>query len=248
MPTIQGDDVRTGMLAGINALADAVKITLGPRGRNVALPQKPNLYGADYDSPTFAGAPVLVTNDGVTIAKSIELADPVSNMGAQMLKEAAIAANDAAGDGTTTAIVLAQSLLQDAFRNIAAGAHPLALRRGMQLACEAIDASLQQQSVPVESQDDLARVAAVSCQDQQLGALVGQALFEVGREGVVNVDDSQRLETELDVLQGSSKASPARRAQAQPMRNEGACMSQAPSCPKHLLRVLLGKIGHTGVA
>ena len=202
MPVVYGDDVRAGMLEGINQLADAVKITLGPRGRNVAMPDKANLYGADYGDAAAPNAPVLVTNDGVTIAKGITLEDPVQNMGAALLKESAIAANDEAGDGTTTAIVLAQSLLSGAFRNIAAGADPLALRRGIQQAAEVVVEQLHKAAIPVQTEEDIARVAAVSCQDEQLGALVGQALHAVGLEGMVNIDDSQRLETTLDVAQG----------------------------------------------
>lgn len=190
------------MLAGVNLLADAVKVTLGPRGRNVALPQKANLYGADYGDTPAADAPVLITNDGVTIAKSINLPDPFENMGAQLCKEAAVTANDAAGDGTTTAIVLAQAILQGAFRQVAAGADPLALRRGIQKVAEAAAAELQSAAVNVESQEDLSHVAAISCQDEALGALIGEALSRVGAEGVVNVDDSRRLETTLDIQEG----------------------------------------------
>ena len=128
MAIIHGDAARKTLLEGIDELAEAS--TLGPKGRNVAMHQKASRYGADYGERAMAGAPVLITNDGVTIAKEITFADPVKNMGAQLMKEAAIKANDEAGDGTTTAIVLAQAILQGAFRNIAAGADPLALRTG----------------------------------------------------------------------------------------------------------------------
>ncbi len=202
MPTIHGDEVRSSMLDGIDALANAVKITLGPRGRNVAMPQKANLYGADYGDPATADAPVLITNDGVTIAKTITLPDPVQNMGAQLCKEAAIKANDVAGDGTTTAVVLAQALMHGAFRMVTAGSDPLALRRGVQAVCEAVVARLRETATPISTQEDLIHVASISCQDPALGALVGEALFKVGLEGVVNVDDSQRLETELDLAEG----------------------------------------------
>ena len=202
MALVYGDDIRLSMMEGMNLLADAVKVTLGPKGRNVAMPQKANLYGADYSDPAGADAPVLVTNDGVTIAKSIALDDPLQNMGAQLCKEAAIVANDKAGDGTTTAIVLTQALLQDAFRNIAAGADPLAIRRGMQAVGDALVATLRASAVPVVTREDLTRVATVSCQDETLGALVGEAMDRVGLEGVVNVDDSRRLETTLSIDEG----------------------------------------------
>ncbi|MBQ6455179.1 MAG: molecular chaperone GroEL [Eggerthellaceae bacterium] len=202
MAIVRGDEIRTQMMEGVNLLADAVKVTLGPKGRNVALPQKASLYGADYTDAAAPDAPVLVTNDGVTIAKSITLPDAAQNMGAQLCKEAAIVANDEAGDGTTTAIVLTQALLQDAFRNVAAGADPLAIRRGVQAAGETLVEALRAAAVPVETREDLSRVATVSCQDATLGALVGEAMDRVGREGVVNVDDSRRLETTLTVDEG----------------------------------------------
>ena len=197
-----GDEVRNEMLEGVNILADAVKITLGPRGRNVAVPQKGSTYGADYGDSSAPGAPVLVTNDGVTIAKSISLEQPLQNMGVELVKESAVAANDEAGDGTTTAIVIAQALLAGAFKNVAAGADPLALRRGIQRGASLAVDELRADAVPVTSQEDIARVAAVSCQDEDLGDLVGEAIHRVGLEGVVNVDDSQRMETTLDVAEG----------------------------------------------
>lgn len=202
MSVLHGDDIRSGVLQGVDKLADAVKVTLGPRGRNVAMPQKANLYGADYGDAAAPNAPVLITNDGVTIAKSITFEDPVENMGAQLCKEAAITANDNAGDGTTTAVVLAQALLNGAFRAVAAGADPLALRRGVQAAGDAVRATVEASAVPVESREDLERVAAISCQDPALGALVGEALDTVGAEGVVNVDDSRRFETTVDIQEG----------------------------------------------
>lgn len=202
MPVQYGEEIRGGLLAGVNELADAVKVTLGPRGRNVALPQKANLYGADYGDAAAPDAPVLVTNDGVTIAKSITLPDAVQNMGAQLCKEAAIKANDVAGDGTTTAVVLAQAVLQGAFQAVAAGADPLALRRGVQRAGDAVREQVIASAVPVKTQEDLERVATISCQDERLGALVGEALASVGEEGIVNVDDSRRFETTLDVQEG----------------------------------------------
>ena len=202
MAIIQGEAARQALLGGIDELATAVGSTLGPKGRNVAMHQKANLHGADYGDRARAGAPVLITNDGVTIAKEISFADPVKNMGAQLMREAAVKANDEAGDGTTTAIVLAQALLQEAFRNIAAGADPLALRRGIKRAGELAVGGLVASAVPVTTAEDIAHVATVSCQDEALGAMVGEAIYRVGLEGVVNVDDSQRMETTLTVDEG----------------------------------------------
>ena len=196
------EEVRRGMLAGIDKLADTVKVTLGPRGRNVAMHQKANQQGADYSDRAAAGAPILVTNDGVTIARSIVLADPVENMGAQMIKEVALKTNDGAGDGTTTAIVLAQSLLHEAFRNAAAGADLMALRRGIQSGAAAASAALADMARPVSTREDMARVAAISCADETLGDMIGEALDRVGPEGVVTVENGQRLETALNILEG----------------------------------------------
>ena len=196
------EEVRRGMLAGIDKLADTVKVTLGPRGRNVAMHQKANQQGADYSDRAAAGAPILVTNDGVTIARSIVLADPVENMGAQLIKEVALKTNDGAGDGTTTAIVLAQSLLHEAFRNAAAGADLMALRRGIQSGASAASAALADMARPVSTREDMARVAAISCADETLGDMIGEALDRVGPEGVVTVENGQRLETALNILEG----------------------------------------------
>ena len=194
--------VRRGMLAGIDKLADTVKVTLGPRGRNVAMHQKADRQGADYSDRAAAGSPILVTNDGVTIARSIVLADPVENMGAQLIKEVALKTNDGAGDGTTTAIVLAQSLLHEVFRNAAAGADLMALRRGIQSGTAAASAALADMARPVSTREDMARVAAISCADETLGDMIGEALDRVGPEGVVTVENGQRLETALNILEG----------------------------------------------
>lgn len=194
--------VRRGMLAGIDKLADTVKVTLGPRGRNVAMHQKADRQGADYSDRAATGSPILVTNDGVTIARSIVLADPVENMGAQLIKEVALKTNDGAGDGTTTAIVLAQSLLHEAFRNAAAGADLMALRRGIQSGAAAASAALASMARPVSTREDMARVATVSCADETLGDMIGEALDRVGPEGVVTVENGQRLETALNILEG----------------------------------------------
>ena len=197
-----GSAARGVLLDGINELASAVASTLGPKGRNVAMHQKASLYGADYGERAAKGAHVLITNDGVTIAKEISFADPVKNMGAQLMKEAAVKANDEAGDGTTTAIVLAQAILSEAFRNIAAGADPLALRRGISKAGACAVRELAASAVPVKTQEEISHVATISCQDEKLGAMVGEAIYRVGLEGVVNIDDSQRIETELTVDEG----------------------------------------------
>ena len=202
MAIIHGESAREALLEGINELAETVGSTLGPKGRNIAMHQKANLHGADYGDRAMAGAHVLITNDGVTIAKEISFADPVKNMGAQLMKEAAVKANDEAGDGTTTAIVLAQALLQGAFRNIAAGADPLALRRGIKAAGGLAVQRLVKSAVSVTTQEEISDVAAISCQDERLGAMVGEAIYRVGLEGVVNVDDSQRVETTLQVDEG----------------------------------------------
>ncbi len=202
MAITHGEAARTQLLAGIDELAEAVASTLGPKGRNIAMHQKANIRDADYGDRAQAGAPVLITNDGVTIAKEISFEDHVKNMGAQLMKEAAVKANDEAGDGTTTAIVLAQAILREAFRNIAAGADPLALRRGIKAAGDLAVERLGAFATPIETLEDISHVAAISCQDEVLGQMVGEAVHRVGLEGVVNIDDSQRLETELVVDEG----------------------------------------------
>lgn len=200
---IQHDEaIRRRMLAGIDALANTVKITLGPKGRNVAMHQKANLRDTDYSDRAQKDAHILVTNDGVTIAKSIVLPDPMENMGAQLLKEAAVKTNDTAGDGTTTAIVLAQSLLHQAFRSIAAGADPIAMRRGIEKALRTAIGELKASARSVDTREKISQVATISCQDRELGDMIGTALDTVGLEGVVTVDDAQRCETTLDILEG----------------------------------------------
>lgn len=202
MAVIIGDSVRSSFLAGVDTLADAVRITLGPMGRNVALHQKANIRGAEYSDTARPDAPVLVTNDGVTIARSIVLEDPLRNMGAQLVKEAAIAVNDGAGDGTTTTIVIVQALLKEAFRCVIAGADPLALRRGIQTAGDAALKLLADAATPVSAEREIADVATISCQNPELGALIGHAFHAVGHEGIVTVDDSQRMDTTLDIAEG----------------------------------------------
>ena len=202
MELMHGDALRQKMMGGINKLADAVKVTLGPLGRNVALHQKANVRGADYSDAPAAGAHVLITNDGVTIAKSIVLADPAENLGVQLLREAAVKTNDVVGDGTTTAIVLAQDILQGAFRNIAAGAESMAVRRGLQKAGERAAKALLDAAQPIATEEEIAHVASISCEDEELGAMIAQAIYRVGREGVINIDDSKKTETTLDIQEG----------------------------------------------
>lgn len=202
MDVLHGDAIRQKMMVGVDKLANAVKVTLGPLGRNVALYQKANLRGADYSDTAMDGAHVLITNDGATIAKSIVLADPAENMGAQLLKEAAAKTNETAGDGTTTAVVLAQSILQGAFRNITAGAESMAVRRGIQRASAYALQRLAASAVPIETEEEISRVASISCEDEELGCMIGHALYSVGLEGVIMIDDSKKTETTLDIQQG----------------------------------------------
>ena len=202
MALVFDQDARTALMEGVNAVADAEKGTLGPRGRSVALHQKAAQRGAKYSDPVAPDAHVLITNDGATIAESIVLEDPLKNMGAQLVKEAAEKANEAAGDGTTTTIVLVQALLQKAFRLIAAGAQPLSLRTGMQKAAQAALKRLESLARPCTGVHNLARIAALSCRDEQLGALIGESVAQAGVEGVVKVDESQTFETTLALRQG----------------------------------------------
>lgn len=197
-----GGDIRSRMLSGIDQLADTVKGTLGPKGRNVTMHQKAGLRGADYADRAQAGAPVLVTNDGVTIARAFVLEDPVENMGAQFMKEVATKANDAAGDGTTTATVLAQAILHEGFKNVAAGANPVSLQRGVLKASEKASELLIANATPISTRDEIARVATISCTDPEAGALVGEALDRVGAAGVIRVDETHRYTTTLDVQEG----------------------------------------------
>lgn len=184
------------LLAGADALADTVRLTLGPRGRNVLLSRT--------DEQSGAALPPLVTNDGVTIAKAVSLPDPLENMGAELVREAAAKTNDAAGDGTTTATVLAQALLRGGYRNIAAGANPLQLRRGIAAAAECAAEALERLAFPVRSREDVCRVATVSSADEDIGALIGQALERIGPTGVLTVEENPRFETELSIAEGMS--------------------------------------------
>ncbi|MBQ5961175.1 MAG: chaperonin GroEL [Firmicutes bacterium] len=183
-----GIEARNALEKGVNTLADTVKITLGPKGRNVVLDKK-------YGTP-------LITNDGVTIAKEVELEDPFENMGAQLVKEVATKTNDVAGDGTTTATVLAQAMIQEGLKNIAAGANSIILRKGMQKATEAAVASIKEISTPVNGKNHIAQVAAISAGDPEVGNMVADAMEKVSSDGVITVEESKTMETELDLVEG----------------------------------------------
>ena len=182
------EDARRALERGVDKLADAVKVTLGPRGRNVVLDKK-------FGAPT-------ITNDGVTIAREVELEDPYENLGAQLAKNVATKTNDVAGDGTTTATVLAQALVHEGMRNVAAGASPTALGTGMRAAADAVSAALDEVAIPVSDQQAIAGVATISAQDAEVGELIGQAMEKVGKDGVITVEESTTLSTELDVTEG----------------------------------------------
>ncbi len=183
-----GEDARRALEAGMNQLADTVKITLGPKGRNVVLDKK-------------FGAP-LITNDGVTIAKEIELEDPFENMGAQLVKEVATKTNDVAGDGTTTATLLAQAIVREGLKNVAAGANPMVLKKGIEAAVEKAVEELKALSKPVGSKQDIAQVAAISAGDQKVGELISDAMEKVGNDGVITVEESKTMKTELNIVEG----------------------------------------------
>jgi len=183
------EEARNAMLQGVDVLANAVRVTLGPKGRNVVLGKK-------------FGAPV-ITKDGVTVAKEIELKNKYENMGAQMVREVAVKTNDKAGDGTTTATVLAQAIFREGVKNVAAGANPMSLQRGIQLATEQVVAELARMSKKVKSKDDLTNVATVSANnDRHIGELISEAMDRVGKDGVVTVEESKTLQTELDIVEG----------------------------------------------
>ncbi len=185
---VYGIEARNALLRGVDQLADTVKITLGPKGRNVVLDKK---YGAP-----------LITNDGVTIAKEIELEDPMENMGAQLVKEVATKTNDAAGDGTTTATLLAQAFIREGMKNITAGANPMIVRRGIQRAVDVAVASLQSHSKPVEGKEDIARVGTVSAGDEMIGNLIADAMEKVTSDGVITVEESKSADTYSEVVEG----------------------------------------------
>ncbi len=183
------EDARNTMLKGVNTLANAVRVTLGPKGRNVVL-------GKKYGSP-------VITKDGVTVAKEIELKNNYENMGAQMVREVAVKTNDTAGDGTTTATVLAQAIFQQGVKNVAAGANPMSLQRGIQIATEAVVGELQRVSRKVKNKEDLMNVASVSANnDREIGRLISEAMEKVGKDGVVTVEEAKGLQTELEIVEG----------------------------------------------
>ncbi|MBE6736936.1 MAG: molecular chaperone GroEL [Ruminococcaceae bacterium] len=197
-----GEDIRQRMMSGIDKLADAVKATLGPKGRNATMHQKAGLRGADYSDTAMADAKVLVTNDGVTIARAFVLEDPVENMGVELMKSVAIKTNDTAGDGTTTATILAQAILQEGFKNVAAGANPIQLQKGILKAADCAVDALHRNATAVSTKEDVANVAAISCEDRELGDMVGEALDRVGMEGVIKVDETGKYVTTLDIQEG----------------------------------------------
>ena len=185
---VYGEEARKALLSGIDQLANTVKITLGPKGRNVVLDKK-------------FGAP-LITNDGVTIAKEIELDDAFENMGAQLVKEVSIKTNDVAGDGTTTATLLAQALIREGMKNVTAGANPMILKKGISKAVDATVEALKKNSKQVEGSKDIARVATISAGDEFIGNLIAEAMEKVGNDGVITVEESKTAETYSEVVEG----------------------------------------------
>ncbi|HEV2878738.1 MAG TPA: chaperonin GroEL, partial [Candidatus Eremiobacteraceae bacterium] len=182
------ENARRALERGVNALADAVKVTLGPKGRNVVLDKK-------FGSPT-------ITNDGVTVAKEIELPNHFENMGAQLIKEVASKTNDIVGDGTTTATVLAQAIFREGLRNVAAGSDPLAIKRGIETAVEKVVEALKKMKHPVETREDIARVASISANDRAIGDIVADAMDKVTKDGVITVEESKTTKTELELKEG----------------------------------------------
>jgi len=185
---LEGLAARKALENGVNTLANTVKITLGPKGRNVVL-------GKKFTSP-------LITNDGVTIAKEIELDNPFENMGAELIKEVSVKTNDVAGDGTTTACVLAQAIVREGMKNFVAGANPIILKKGIFKAVDCIVDELKNLSKPVESSVDIKQVAAISAGDEEIGELIAEAMDKVGSDGVITVEESQTMKTELSIVEG----------------------------------------------
>src|SRR5690348_2459537 len=181
-------EARQALKKGIDIVASSVRITLGPKGRNVVLEKK-------FGAPT-------VTNDGVTIVREIELKDNMENTGAQLLREVATKTNDVAGDGTTTATILAQTMINEGFRNVTAGANPMQLKIGIEKAVEAVVDEVKKLSIPVKGHEDVAHVAAISSQDAKIGELIADAMDKVGKDGVITVEDNQAVATELEVVDG----------------------------------------------
>ena len=183
-----GADARTAMVEGVNKLADTVRVTIGPKGRNVVLDKS-------YGAPT-------ITNDGVTIAKEIELEDAYENMGAQLVKEVATKTNDVAGDRTTTATVLAQAMINEGVKNLAAGANPIVLRKGMKKATECAVEAIGKMATKVKGKDQIMRVAAVSSGDDEVGQMIADAMEKVSNDGVITIEESKTMQTELDLVEG----------------------------------------------
>src|ERR1700712_135759 len=182
------NDARQALERGVDALADTVKVTLGPKGRNVVIDKK-------FGAPT-------ITNDGVTIAREVELTDPYENMGAQLAKEVATKTNDVAGDGTTTATVLAQAMVKEGLRNVAAGASPIGLKKGIEAAVEAISTELLRVATEVQSREEIAQVASISAQDKAIGELISEAFEKVGKDGVITVEEANTMGLELEFTEG----------------------------------------------
>ena len=180
-----GEEARRGMLRGVDLLADAVKVTLGPKGRNVVLEKK-------FGSP-------LITNDGVTIAKEIELEDPFENMGAKLVAEVASKTNDVAGDGTTTATVLAQAMIREGLKNVTSGANPMVVRKGIEKAVAVALEELRAISKPIQDRSEIAQVAAISAADPEVGEFIAEAMERVGKDGVITIEESKGFTTELDM-------------------------------------------------
>ncbi len=185
---IFSEEARRNLKIGVDTLAEAVKATLGPKGRNVALDKK-------WGAPT-------ITHDGVTVAKEIELKDPFQNMGAQLLKEAATKTNDIAGDGTTTATVLAQAIVNEGLKNVAAGANPMLLKRGIEKAVAALSEAVKAQAIMITTKEEIASVAAISAQDQSIGDLIAEVMEKVGKDGVITVEEAKGLEFEKEYVEG----------------------------------------------
>lgn len=182
------EDARRKLEAGVNKLANTVKVTLGPKGRNVILDKK-------FGSPT-------ITNDGVTIAREIELEDVYENMGAQLVKEVATKTNDVAGDGTTTATLLAQAIIREGLKNVAAGANPMILKKGIEKSVEVAVEEIKKNSVQIEGKDAIANVASISAADEEIGSLIAEAMEKVGKDGVITVEESKTMGTTLEVVEG----------------------------------------------
>jgi chaperonin GroEL len=182
------EEARRALERGVNAVAEAVKVTLGPKGRNVVLEKK-------FGSPT-------ITKDGVTVAKEIELKDPYENMGAQLCREVASKTNDVAGDGTTTATVLAQAIVLEGLKNVAAGANPVFIKRGIEKAVEAVVEEIKKMSIPVETRENIAHVAAIAANDKEIGELIAEAMEKVGKDGVITVEESKGITTTVEVVEG----------------------------------------------